>query len=52
LRIYRTSKRKEAYLAGRFKFVPDPNIVCTKRFSGIGSEARTKSWSYGKKENS
>ena len=51
MKVQRVSKRVEYYLAGKFKFVPDPNIVCTKRSvetarSMIGSEARTKSWSY------
>ena len=48
MKIQRVSKRVEYYLAGKFKFVPDPNFICTRLFKGIGSEARTKMWSYGK----
>lgn len=49
MKIQRVSKGADYYyLAGKFKFVPDPNIVCTRLVKGIGSEARTKMWSYGK----
>jgi len=42
MKIARVSKRYEAYLAGRFKYVPDPNIICSWLNRPIGSEARSK----------
>ena len=48
MRIYRTSKRAETKLSRRFEFVPDPNIICTRIKRPVGSESRSKQWSYKK----
>ena len=39
-------KRTEVYLSGKFKYVPDPSFIVTKRDRPIGSEARSKITSY------
>lgn len=48
MKIYRTSKRVEINLSRRFQFVPDPNIICTHIKRPVGSESRSKQWSYKK----
>lgn len=48
MRIYRTSKRVEQRLARKFQIVPNPNIICTYIKRPIGSESRSKQWSYTK----
>lgn len=42
MKFWKVNKRYEALLAGKFNFVPDPNIVCTWLHRGAGSEARSK----------
>ena len=39
-------KHAEYYLSGKFKYVPDPSFIVTKRDRPIGSEARSKIISY------
>ena len=48
MRIYRTSKRVEIKLSRMFQFVPDPNVICTCIKTPVGSESRSKQWSYKK----
>ena len=42
MKIARVSKRQERINSRKFTFVPDPNVVSTWLFRGIGSEARSK----------
>ena len=42
MKFWKVNKRYEASLAGKFIFVPNPNIVSTWLHRGVGSEARSK----------
>lgn len=42
MKFWKVNKRQEALLAGKFKYVPDPNMACAWLSRPVGSEARSK----------
>jgi hypothetical protein len=42
MKFWKVNKRYEALIAGKFKYVPDPNMVSTWLHREVGSEARSK----------